>query len=79
MGEESPVQNNRRKVPAKQNDENEIEVDMEEHKNEVDERNLKNSVNHNRQTEWNLMIALKHTESNLYVIWSIFFSIFFKL
>lgn len=51
MGEESPVQNNRRKVPAKQNDENEIEVDMEEHKNEVDERNLKNSVNHNRQTE----------------------------
>jgi len=51
MGEESHVQNNRRKVPAKQNDENEIEVDMEEHKNEVDERNLKNSVNHNRQTE----------------------------
>jgi len=33
MGEESPVQNIRRKVLGKQNDQNEIEFEQEEHKN----------------------------------------------
>ena len=38
MGEESPVQNIRRKVLGKQNDQNEIEFEQEEHKNQVDEK-----------------------------------------
>jgi hypothetical protein len=51
MGEESPVQNKRRKVSVKPIDEDEIEVDQEEHKNEVDEKDHSKSVNYNRQTE----------------------------
>ncbi len=51
MGEESPVQNKRRNVPVKQIDEDEIEVDQEEQKNEVDEKDHSKSVNHYRQTE----------------------------
>ena len=51
IGEESPVQNKRRKVPTKAEDENEIEVEQEEHKNQVDERDHTKSINYNRQTE----------------------------
>ena len=59
MVDDSPVQKNRRKVPIKPIDEDEIEVDQEEHKNEDDVKDHSKSINHIRQSEWNLMIFLE--------------------
>jgi hypothetical protein len=51
MVDDSPVQKNRRKVPMKPIDEDEIEVDQEEHKNEDDMKDHSKSINHIRQSE----------------------------
>ena len=51
MVDDSPVQKNRRKVPMKPIDEDEIEVDQEEQKNEDDVKDHSKSINHIRQSE----------------------------